>query len=164
MSTQDIFAELLAAESITLQGDPANLRSLYIMLYRKFTSYKIAMDNAGYLRPEWLDATVGMSTAASDTIATFTIKPKRKRASFTIVAIGGTPVGAENRGNKNVPANLEYDQDGTLQYRSTNPSSQEHGEDADPSSSQGESTGVWSDEEDWGAHVRAFIESNSDGS
>lgn len=152
----EALTELLLKRQLTVAiSSEFNPKTLQIALYRRFQEYCVMMDDAGYLPDYHRGMTVSM-VRSKDTVV-YTFKKKKPTAKFTILQAPGSP------DDKTVSANLEHNQEGSLRNRGASESSQEHGEDTHPSSSQGESTGMCMDEEDWLRHVRTFIQQDSSG-
>lgn len=154
--TDTAFIELLSARTLTVQVESkAALDSLRIMLYRKLLAHIEQWDAIGYLSDDLLDTTISVALDKKSKVATLSLVKRKPKLRFKILSIEGTP------DHEAVPTNLEYNQEGQIQHRSSNPSSQEQGTDIDPSSPQGESNGQCGTEEDWSAQLRKFIESDS---
>lgn len=154
--TDDAFIDLLASKKLAVNGDLKSLNSLRVMLYRKLQAHIQQWDDVGYLSDELKDTTVTMKYAAG--VGVFSIVKRKPRLQFTIIRPEVETHDSE------VPADLEHNQDSSVQYGSASENPQEHGSNTHPSCPQGESNGQRSAEEDWQSKLREFIESHSTGS
>lgn len=146
MSLQETYDELKASSSLTITASTGELKSLYVMLFRKHQEYCKQMEAIGFLGDNLRDTTIGAKYHGDGT-ATYTLRKRRQPKQYTIIRqeLPDEPQVTSLR------ADMGSYQEGTIRHGSTDKSAQEYAEDSDPLCAQREDDGSSTDARHWRA-------------
>lgn len=147
MSLQDTYDELKSVGSVVVAGSTSELKSLYVMLFRKHQSYCEQMEAIGFLGDNLRNTTVSARYAVDGT-ATYKLIAKRQPKQYTIIRTEEQNATE----TQSLRADMECDQSSAIRNGSTNPRTQDDAEDSDPLRTQGEDDGSSSNARHWGTY------------
>lgn len=143
----DLFYLLLETKEVTLVLSVSEYESTRVQLTRKLTRYKEEMSKCGFLA-DWVKASSIKSSLSAKGEATYKLGAKRAPKEYTILRTGSS----DETENSTVRTDLECNQDSEVRELDGDSCSQQHAEDSDPSSEEGEDSTLRRPPLDWGTN------------